>query len=111
MGQYRCNLIVAHGDEEALLEALAPLAVPEEAATPQSTEQAAGKPSLLLFGPPNDPQMVRRLMPRLQEIFVVTHVESVERGMEAIADGSFAACIAKLGTKGNLGVNLISAFR
>jgi len=106
----KCNLIVGPRQESALFEALHPLAISTNSET-SSTTILAGKPALLLFGPPNDPKMVHRVMPQMEAFFHVTHVESAEQGIKAISTRSYDACIAKLGTENNLGVDVIKAFR
>merc|ERR1711918_308229 len=50
-------------------------------------------------------------MPQLTSFFDVTHVESAEQGVEAISLRKYSACVAKLGTENNLGVDVIKAFR
>jgi DNA-binding response OmpR family regulator len=108
--QHKCNLIVGPPEEEALFNALHPLAVRTNDEV-SSTDVLTGKPALLLFGPPNDPEMVKRLTPQLQPFFHVTHVESAQQGIEAISFQTYVACVAKLGTENNLGVDVIKAFR
>jgi len=72
---------------------------------------AAAKLALLFCGPPNDPETVQRLLPLLKRDFAVDHVASVADGVSAIARTRYAACVAKLGTEGNLGVDVIKELR
>merc|ERR1712224_787611 len=74
-------------------------------------EEASGKPAMLFFGPPNDPSVVRNVLPKLREIFDVDWVDSALDGIHAVAYRSYVALVAKLGTKGNLGVDVVAALR
>lgn len=111
------NHFVAPGEEEALYRALAPLAT--DGVADSAGSGALSKPpkrtdkrlALLLFGPPNDFHMVQRLLPVLQSLFQVTHVESAQHGVTVAETYDFAVCVAKLGTKGNLGSDVIDAVR
>jgi len=69
------------------------------------------KPGMLFFGPPNDPEIVRRLLPRLQLLFDVDFVGSASEGVSAAQGRRYAACVAKLGTAGNLGCDIMVALR
>jgi DNA-binding response OmpR family regulator len=111
--QYKCDLFVSPSQEEDLLDRVRPLVVPTNKDVSNATvlNGANSRSGLLLFGPPNDPEMVHRVMPRLSLHFDVTHVESAEKGVEAISLRPYHACVAKLGTENNLGVNVIKAFR
>merc|ERR1711977_330205 len=71
----------------------------------------AGKQALLFFGPPNDPAIVRELLPKLREMFDVDWVDSASDGVLAAATRSYAALLTKLGTEGNLGTDVITALR
>jgi len=75
---------------------------------------AGAKPALLFFGPPTDPEVVDRLTPVLSKRFVVHHFEDAAEAINFLrSEGSpvLAACIAKLGSKGNLGANVMGALR
>lgn len=109
---YCCNLVMAHGCEQQLLDELAAFSGTAADSAGKSCVGAATKqPTLLVFGPPNDRQMVKRLLPKLKDKFCVTHVESAAEGVEKATCFRFDACIAKLGTEGNLGVDVIGALR
>lgn len=87
------------------------------AATPsmrsESTPEvdSVGKPALLLFGPPNDPDFVRLVLPRVSALFDVEFVDATCDGLQAVADRSYVACVAKLGTEGNLSYPIIQELR
>lgn len=71
------------------------------------------KPTLLFFGPPTDIPAVSRLVPLLSDKYDVFHFDEAS---EAIAEiearkENFSACIAKLGSRGNLGVDVVQALR
>eukprot|EP00927_Polykrikos_kofoidii_P037365 TRINITY_DN31510_c0_g3_i1.p1 TRINITY_DN31510_c0_g3~~TRINITY_DN31510_c0_g3_i1.p1 ORF type:complete len:494 (-),score=59.00 TRINITY_DN31510_c0_g3_i1:282-1712(-) len=70
-----------------------------------------GRPALLFFGPPNDPAFVKQILPPLRKLFDVTHVDAAADGVQAVQERSYVACVAKLGTKGNLGSDVIAELR
>eukprot|EP01065_Artemidia_motanka_P029458 TRINITY_DN35568_c0_g1_i1.p1 TRINITY_DN35568_c0_g1~~TRINITY_DN35568_c0_g1_i1.p1 ORF type:complete len:592 (+),score=109.86 TRINITY_DN35568_c0_g1_i1:58-1833(+) len=69
------------------------------------------KPRLLLFGPHNDPDMPARLKPVLSETFHVDHADTAATGCRLASIHQYAACVAKLGTEGNLGEDVVAALR
>jgi hypothetical protein len=80
----------------------------------EGVQIAGAKPALLFFGPPTDPEVVGRLTPALSKRFVVHHFEDAAEAINFLqSEGSpvLAACIAKLGSKGNLGANVMGALR
>lgn len=74
-------------------------------------DELAGKPAMLFFGPPNDPIFVRETLPRVRELFDVDYVDSTVDGMQAVTERTYVACLAKLGTEGNLSYPIIEALR
>jgi len=103
------------GGRQAAAEDTVPRAAPAAgslAAELPLPSAAEGRPALLFFGPPNDPDFVRALLPPLRELFDVDFVDSTADGLQAVASGRpYAACLAKLGTKGNLSFPILSALR
>lgn len=76
-----------------------------------SESEAASKPRLLFFGPPNDPETIQRLTPQLCEFFHIDVADSEGCGVQLASAHSYVACVAKLGTKGNKGTTVIEALR
>jgi len=74
-------------------------------------DEMTTRPALLFFGPPNDPDFVRVMLPRTRELFDVDFVDSTSDGVQAVADRTYVAFIAKLGTEGNLSYPIIEALR
>lgn len=72
---------------------------------------AVRRPALLFFCPENDAGLVPVLLPQLEEMFCVHHVETVAAGVSAVGSQPYAACVAKLGTTGNLGKDVIKSLR
>merc|ERR1719362_15666 len=66
---------------------------------------------LLLFFCPNDPGLVETLCPQLEADFIVHHFERAADASAAANAHPYQACVSKLGTQGNLGRDVISAFR
>eukprot|EP01062_Namystynia_karyoxenos_P011883 TRINITY_DN1426_c3_g1_i1.p1 TRINITY_DN1426_c3_g1~~TRINITY_DN1426_c3_g1_i1.p1 ORF type:complete len:639 (+),score=185.29 TRINITY_DN1426_c3_g1_i1:85-1917(+) len=97
-----------HDSEDALLAAVMP--APGAAFTPPRGRPPP-LPRLLLFGPPNDPEMPRRLTSLLERAYQVDHFDTTAAGAAAAAERPYAACVAKLGTKGNLGYQVVHALR
>ena len=78
-----------------------PVAVPE------------ARPLALFFGPDNDPGAVERLVPRLAAHFTVHHFRRAQQAAaSALAQQpGYSLCVAKLGTRGNLGADVLAALR
>lgn len=74
-------------------------------------ESVSGKPAILFFGPPNDPMLVKGLLPKLRETYDVEWVDCAASGIQAVHSRPYGALVSKLGTQGNLGVDIISALR
>jgi len=76
-------------------------------------QQQENKPTLLFFGPPNDPETVSRLVPHMSKYFDVHHYEDAQEAAVAIRKQTipYCAAVAKLGTKGNLGTTVLKALR
>lgn len=118
--EFAVGVFVEHGQEEQLLDVLlehivAPTVLPTvgdwlEGPEPNGQESTP-KPALLFFGPPNDRALVRTLLPRLQESFAVDHVDDAQEGVHIVMSKAYAACVAKLGTTGNLGTDVMSELR
>jgi len=100
--KYGVNVWVSHGQEAKLLEALSLVA-------------EGGKSSdgvcILLFGPRNDAPFVDMIRPRLESLGKVDWVEEAADGVRAVREHNYAACVSKLGVEGNLGTDVIAAFR
>jgi DNA-binding NarL/FixJ family response regulator len=90
------DLFTSHGAEDELVDAL---------------RSALEKPRVLLFAPPNDPGFAGALSPMLADSFEVDCVEEAGHGGLRVREQEYAACIAKLGTAGNFGCDVIKAFR
>lgn len=73
-------------------------------------KDANGKP-LLLFFCPNDPALLKTLHPQLEGEFIVHCFEEAADACAAASTHPYQACVSKLGTKGNLGRDVIAAFR
>mmetsp|Transcript_71538 Transcript_71538/g.220832 ORF Transcript_71538/g.220832 Transcript_71538/m.220832 type:complete len:630 (-) Transcript_71538:125-2014(-) len=102
------RLFVQPGEEDVLVEALATVAKKQaEEVHPSAPE----KPALLFFGPPNDPDFVQSVLPRCEGLFNVDFVEETAEGLQAAAGRTYAACVAKLGTAGNLSYPILEALR
>lgn len=71
---------------------------------------SADKPLLILFCP-NDPDVVQALLPELEFFCNVHHFEEADAAITAVGKYCYQACVAKLGTKGNLGQDVIGAVR
>eukprot|EP00756_Hemistasia_phaeocysticola_P050998 Hpha_TRINITY_DN26182_c0_g1::TRINITY_DN26182_c0_g1_i1::g.155308::m.155308 len=71
----------------------------------------ADKPRLLFFGPATDPDAVQRLVPKLSEAYTVDVADNSATGCRMVQMHAYAACVAKLGSKGNLGKHVIEALR
>lgn len=69
------------------------------------------KPRLLFFGPPNDPGTVERLKPKLSEYFDIDLASSSACAARFASEHLYAACVAKLGTEGNMGTTVLEALR
>eukprot|EP00009_Paramoeba_aestuarina_P004238 CAMPEP_0201510634 /NCGR_PEP_ID=MMETSP0161_2-20130828/3238_1 /ASSEMBLY_ACC=CAM_ASM_000251 /TAXON_ID=180227 /ORGANISM="Neoparamoeba aestuarina, Strain SoJaBio B1-5/56/2" /LENGTH=454 /DNA_ID=CAMNT_0047905831 /DNA_START=73 /DNA_END=1434 /DNA_ORIENTATION=- len=78
-----------------------------------SPHHPSSLPALLFFGPETDPGAVVRLVPKFSENFVVFHFDDVEEAVEEVEKGDvmWVACVAKLGSKGNLGRDVMKAMR
>jgi CheY-like chemotaxis protein len=76
-------------------------------------KEAAKKPTLLFFGPPTDTPAVTRLVPLLAEHYEVIHFDDASEAITEIQnrDTNFSACVAKLGSKGNMGTDVVKALR
>jgi len=71
-------------------------------------------PHMLFFGPPTDPDFVTRLLPVFSAMpFTVHHFDEVTEANEFIRNTSddISVCVAKLGSKGNLGVDVMRSLR
>jgi hypothetical protein len=125
------DLFVDHDTEAALLEAVrmvrsrctpgptppADVALNATAVHPPaaaSTVPVTGTaPALLFFSGSTDPKAVKRLRPVLEQWFAVHVFVVAQKAIDAIMAGDvqFAVCIAKLGSKGNLGVDVLRVLR
>ena len=79
--------------------------------SPHSQSDDVSMLRMLVFGPPNDPCFVRHTLPRFCEMFNVDWVEDTVDGLVMVADHTYQAVVAKLGTQGNLSYPVIKAFR
>jgi len=79
--------------------------------TTTTTTKTTQKPLLLFFGPPTDPKLVNRLVPILSEYFTVHHYDDASEAIEGISEYNYVACVAKLGSKGNLGIDVVKTLR
>lgn len=70
-----------------------------------------GKPAMLFFGPQNDPDFLRKALPRAREWFDVDFVDETDDGIQAVGERFYVACVAKLGSKGNTSYPIIDALR
>lgn len=71
------------------------------------------RPRLLFFGPPTDLPAVSRLVPVLSERYEVAYFDNATEAVEDIraSQQNYDACVAKLGSTGNLGVEVVKALR
>jgi len=106
--EFGINLFVAHGAEDALVQALEGYAAMlcQPAPIPSSL-----MPALLFFAPPSDLSIVARLLPQFQDHFDVDQVKWVVDAKRQIATRKYFACIVKLGTQGNLGTDVLRTLR
>lgn len=97
-----------------IVEDAVPLGTPltrSISSAPTPEEESTGKPGLLFFGPPNDPDFVRSLLPRVRKHFDVDFVDDTADGIRAVAARTYMAMVSKLGTEGNPGYPIIDALR
>jgi len=107
-----CDVFVGEATEAMPApEQLVPTPGRMEPAPEQCAPPVVDTPSLLFFCPPTDGELATLLMPQLQQHFHVVHVETAEDGVRAVSERKFAVCLAKLGSKGNLGRDVIAALR
>lgn len=104
-----CDLQLPVNEEEDSLPR-ATSATPTLASELLDAEDAA-KPGLLFFGPPNDPDFVRSMLPRCRELFDVEFVDDTSDGVQAVSNRTFVACVAKLGTERNPSYHIVHALR
>lgn len=85
----------------------------EEKEKKEKKKEVKPRPSLLFFGPPTDVEAVTRLVPALQKHYDVTHFDDATEAIQEIRNrnNNFSACVAKLGSRGNLGINVVKALR
>jgi len=109
-----CDIIIPGGppspqDNWILKSSKKPLTLSSQYATIPDKD----KPTIIFFGPPNDPGTVERLRPVLSKYFTVDHYEDVYEAIEEVQKSKipFTVCITKLGTNNNLGKHLIKAIR
>eukprot|EP00026_Physarum_polycephalum_P006958 Phypoly_transcript_07011.p1 GENE.Phypoly_transcript_07011~~Phypoly_transcript_07011.p1 ORF type:complete len:472 (+),score=62.51 Phypoly_transcript_07011:66-1418(+) len=80
-----------------------------ELAIPFINPDLAMKPSLIFFGPNTDPDAIKRLVPKFQKYFDLSHFDDVEDAIAAVREKQtpFDVCVAKLGSTRNLGQDLM----
>jgi hypothetical protein len=80
---------------------------------PKTKEKEKKSRTLLFFGPPTDPAAVTRLMPVFSKNFVVDHFEEASVAVVELQKKTepYTVCVAKLGSKGNLGKTVMKAIR
>lgn len=110
------DLFTEHGREDELLEQLRKVTPRCHGERHQGTEPLSGhvqsvSPPLLFFCPPTDSGLRDVLLPKIRDVFQVTCVEAASEAIDLVENQPFVACIAKLGSKGNLGCKVISALR
>eukprot|EP00759_Apiculatamorpha_spiralis_P058693 PhF_6_TR9260/c0_g1_i2/m.14691 len=71
---------------------------------------------LLLFGPPTDPEFVRRVHPEFSKTFGIHYFDEADDAVAFLKNPENAslriqACVAKLGSRGNLGYDVMKALR
>jgi hypothetical protein len=65
-------------------------------------EVVSSKPKILFFGPPTDPDAVKRLVPQFNVYFDTSHFDDVDEAIIAVQKGEkFDVCIGKLGSSTN----------